>query len=490
MIQSLRDALHDRYMQIFVSSLLTLAALYVVPNNKLLLVLAVAYVSVSALIVHNFAAALIQSCILFLPFEKGKTLSFLLLPARTVYPPVDFSVSATFTISVFMIAGLVFLYLRGRLFGGLRRTFWRPDAADALALAFVYSCFFSAVISPAPELSLLLTLIVSAFACFFFFIRRRIRSDPHLIGSIGMIFAAQTVFEAGWTLLQVFNGGPLGKAMEGMTAPFARTDWVSLASEDPSFLRVSGTYSDPNFLGLVSAVMIPVFLYQTARRSLPDNQRVVAGVALASAAVSLVLSASRASWIAAAVISYAVLRYLYSMHAIHIIPAVKRIFIGLVVVCLVLLPTLLIPRLSQFSVTANAGGGIDYRLTLLEKSVSVGWRNPAGVGLGAFPLVLFRDAGGFTSYPTQPHNLPAQVFVASGWLGIISFLLFVYTILRKTSRGFRAERHTVLRHGFVAGTVTFLIAAQFYPVLTEQTVMGYFWVMTAIVAPALRPDKV
>jgi hypothetical protein len=81
--------------------------------------------------------------------------------------------------------------------------------------------------------------------------------------------------------------------------------------------------------------------------------------------------------------------------------------------------------ISIFVPSLDPVGSSDQRRTLLEQSIWVTLRNPAGIGIGNFPIVGSRNL--------VTHNAYTQVSAELGWLAFIAYMVFLVSPLRKLS---------------------------------------------------------
>lgn len=79
--------------------------------------------------------------------------------------------------------------------------------------------------------------------------------------------------------------------------------------------------------------------------------------------------------------------------------------------------------LSIFIPGLDPVGSSDQRRELLERSIIVSLRNPWGIGIGNFPIVGIRNLGS--------HNAYTQVSAELGVLGLIAYLIFIFSPFRK-----------------------------------------------------------
>lgn len=289
------------------------------------------------------------------------------------------------------------------------------------------------------------------------------------------------LFEGSWSLMQFINKGTLGKSIEGIDPSLTGT-LAHAAGEDLSFFRMQGTFSHPNNLGYFMAVFSPILLFYSLTRKTPYIYKILAAAGFILSTIGLMLSASRASWILFMLAMYLVFRIRIIRSAFEVVPFVRRIYSIFFVACIAFIPAYVLPRLSQFSTTFGTGGGAEYRRFLLEKAFAITTKNPFGVGLGMFPKVLFEEIGGFTSFPTQPHNLIAQILVASGFIGCAAFIFFLYFQFTKYFRAIMHDRGDVRAFRLIGGIslLNYLLLSMLYPILTEQQIFGWFWVLLII----------
>lgn len=78
---------------------------------------------------------------------------------------------------------------------------------------------------------------------------------------------------------------------------------------------------------------------------------------------------------------------------------------------------------SIFDSSLDEVGSSNQRKELLQRSIEVTLRNPLGIGLGNFPIVGIQNL--------QTHNAFTQVSSELGWFGLIAFLTFLISPLRK-----------------------------------------------------------
>lgn len=133
--------------------------------------------------------------------------------------------------------------------------------------------------------------------------------------------------------------------------------------------------------------------------------------------------------------------------------------------------------LSIFIPGLDAVGSSDQRQELLIRSIWVSLRNPWGIGIGNFPIVGVRNL--------QSHNAFTQVSAELGILGLIAYLVFMISPLRKLGaierKLFDAEDHSwfyYLAIGLQASIVGYLVSSFFASV-------AYGWFIYYLIAYAV-----
>jgi O-antigen ligase len=335
-------------------------------------------------------------------------------------------------------------------------------------------------LSKIPLLSFLLTFPVFGYIFTFFYVKKQKQADIFRI--LFCCLSALFIFEGVWSGMQFIGRSPLGKPIESIIDESTNKDWAHTAVEDYTYFRAQGTFSHPNYLGIFIAAFMPLVIYPALVAKWPTGLVFASVTGFSAGLIALIVSGSRTSWIGLAISVAAEIWFLKQNILFKPNAFFLRIVRYSVILFLLILPVLIIPRLSQFSTTVLSGGGVDFRISLLKNSLTMISNNPLGVGLGMYPYILFHEIGGFTSYPTEPHNLLTQISVSGGLIAGISFILLIYISIRKylTKQFFKNIRITE-NYILIISLSAFLFISGFYPVLTEQPVIGFFWIILGAV---------
>ena len=463
--------------KLFFFSMIYLFSILYVPNNKILLLFSVVFVTVLSNFFSSFSAALLYAVIFLLPFQGGKGIDFLVVDQAYVYGHIPFIINVSLSLSGFSTILLIYISIRRYLYQNshVSPTDYIRSSDYALGIYYV-SSLFGTLLSPIPLLSFLLFLQQSIYIFIYFYIRGN-SLGKWIISYMPIALSALSIFEGVICMLQYVNKGPLGKLIEDSFDPALGKNILHVAAEDISFIRIQGTFSHPNSLGFFMALIAPILFYYSARKVSNLFIRGITTLGFLSAISALILSASRLSWIVTGIELF-LIAWLLKREI-----SLPKIYSWGFLIIILLFPILIIPRISQLAVTFGPDGGANYRWNLILYSIKIAAENPFGIGLGTFPKILLEEIGGFTSFPTQPHNIFAQILVSSGYLGLLACMYFLY-FLRTTF----ATRVYKLRHiveldtsVYIVPIVSFFILAQFYPILTEQQIIGWIWIFLSVI---------
>lgn len=133
--------------------------------------------------------------------------------------------------------------------------------------------------------------------------------------------------------------------------------------------------------------------------------------------------------------------------------------------------------LSIFGLAADPVGSSDQRRELLERSIVVTLRNPWGIGIGNFPIVGVHNL--------VTHNAYTQVSAELGILGLLAYLIFMISPIRKLGaierRLFAKDEHDwfyYLSIGLQASIVGYMVSSFFVSV-------AYNWFIYYLIAYAV-----
>jgi hypothetical protein len=466
--------------KLFALSLTCLGILFYIPNNKLLFLATCLYVAGFYFLYKKITLALLYVYILLLPFQNGRGIGFLVVPADLVYGNIPFTITVNYTMSNIILTVLLYIYIRTRIINRHARGGLPIRIPDIFLCIFFVTNIIASIYSNIPLLSALLTLQLISYAVPYYFIRQE-RLKTWLTGALLPVFTSLGIFEGFWTILQFFNNGTLGKSIEVAVDQSLSGGLAHVASEDFTYARMQGTFTHPNSLGFFMAMVAPVLLYYSVSRSVSRFGKIISAISFFLVFIALILSGSRASWICF-VIAILILWKTPAIHlSLEVLSVIKRFYRFVFLLCIAVAPVIIVPRLQQFVLTFGPDGGAQFRWVLIKKTLTMVASYPLGVGMGVYPNVLFGEFGGSTSSPTQPHNLIAQVAAASGILGAVSFCALLFLLLRSVINTIRKNgRKKPLYCVYAVSLGIFLMLSMAYPVLTEQQIFAWMFILLAV----------
>jgi len=461
--------------KVFAISLLYSSMLFIIPSNRIFLLVSLFFVIGLYFIWKNLIYSILYAYIFLLPFQNGKGISFLVVPGAYVYGNMPFIMTVNFTMSFILSVFLLYLHYRNKIIG-INMYYPKIERADLFLGLFLISNIFASINAQIPWLSFLLSVQIVSYI-FIYYVIHQSYIKKWLFTIIAPLFTSLGLLEGLWSILQYVNKGSLG-----YLNPTPADTIIHSASEDASFFRMQGTFSHPNFLGFFVAFVAPFLFYYSISQYSSYFRKIICVCGFIASMIALILSGSRASWIVLLITFVVLHRSKIVKNAMEIIPVVKQIYISSLLICCITIPFIVIPRLSQLSITFDSNGGAQFRIDLILKSILITTQNPFGIGLGMFPKVLLQEIGGFTSAPTQPHNVVIQILVSSGFIGVISFLGFLYLKIRSIYENtiIRTEEKTIRFVGVVS-FCTYLSLSMLYPILTEQQIFAWFWILLSII---------
>lgn len=470
-------AINDEYF-VFLFSAVFYFTLYFNLNNKTLLGLFFLFLFIFWRKLKSIASALFVIYLLFLPFAKGKSFDFILIPAGRIRLETDYIFSIAFTFSDLAILFLFAFFLKEKIIkrekvGGLK-----PKRLDIFLFLFLSFVFISILFSEFQIVSFLVFLKLVRIVAIYYLIQK-LFLDQRVRQFASLVLAATLVFQGFWASAQFALQGPLSRAIEVINA--TSSPYGYLASEEKSFFRAQGTFEHPNTLAAFLVIFLSFFLIQIFDPKRLVKIRKIFLVSFAVGFLGLMFSASRASWIILAIMAIAGVSFLKSQGKFTFSVFDRRWLITIFLLLTIFFPFLILPRMIHLYVTFDEFGGAYYRTYLLEKAWLVAQEAPLGTGLATFPAVLISKFGFFT-WPAPVHNLFLQILSETGIFSLIFFLFFLtFSYKRFFMNLKKLDQSTFfLKIGAFLATLGFLGTAQFYPFFGATNIFEYFWIFLGI----------
>lgn len=462
----------------FVNALFLYILIFFSFNNKILLLLFALFLTIFYKKTKNLTTSLFILYILFLPFEKGKSIFITLIPAWILQTNIPYDFSFIIAFSDIALMGILYLLLKERINNKENLIKLRLEKNEIFLMGFLLFSLISIYFSQNYLVSFLAFLKLIRYGLVFFIIKK-VSSKNKIPKILPFILAAGLFFQGSWASLQFVLQRPLGRAIEPVGAIFSA--YGQTAAEERSFYRSQGTFDHPNTLAAFLIINLSFILIKIFDNEESEQNRKIFLLSFLMGFLGLIFSASRASWAIFLLITILEIIYLKHINKLSIFPFLKKIIYLALPGTFILLFFVILPRLNQFIITLEEYGGFYYRNYLMEKAWYLSLEAPLGIGLGTFPLVLMQRFGFFT-WPAPVHNLLLEILVEAGIFSLLFFLLFAVLSYKKfiIHTGFLKNKLRIVKIGAFFASLCFLLVAQFYPFFLSSKIFEYFWLFMGI----------
>lgn len=444
-------------------------ALFFVTTNLTFLIVTLLFFLVLYILLRDFAQAMFLMFIASLPFARGKTLDIVLIPVGQIPQFGLYDVGYYFPLypSMVFLGGLLYMIFRYRVdvltYASARSVLIGLVAFVVIATIPMFYSLFPIVIG----LSVLQVVLMGCI----YFLPYWLRLSPLVIRRMSHTLAAFVVFESGWILAQIVQRGPLNRYIEAIL-PLNRSGILS--TEDPNLMRFNGTFFEPSIMSTFMLMHFCYFLILLMRKNRSSRiERSVYAAATAGALLGIIFSGSRGIYGLTLLFGYFVFRANRKLFGLSK-PAWQYLRIGIISSLLVvlMLSPYVMKRLETASTLFSQYGSGSFRLQLNTMAFRLAQEYPFGVGLNLSPYYF---AYGFTQErwadPSHPHNLMFQILAETGFLGVASFLVFLWLVYRRY-----IIRHKLRAEAHFYASVIFLMGAQFYPIfIAHPEILSLFF---------------
>lgn len=431
-------------------------------------------------VLRDFKQAILLMFVASLPFAKGLTFEWIIIP-RALVPQF-----ALYDVGYYLILSPAYIFLITALYTGVRT--WRHWKLRTIDI-FVIGSFVLFVLCSLPALASTRFLTIVTLSIIQLALMGVVYLLPAITGltkvamkNIQYILAAFTIFETVWVIMQYISRGPLGRYLE---ATLALNLYGATSNENTNLLRLSGTFFESSILGTFMLMHIYYFLEILLRRSFTKKiERNIYVTSIVAAFVSIILTASRGIYVLF-IIAGIIFLFVHRNKIFGIIYNKKLIkYVILVFICSTL-PFLsyLISRLQTITTIFAPGGSGDFRITLIQYAIRLAEVNLFGVGLNIAPYIFAVGFPGERVFdPAQPHSIFFQILAEMGVPGLIAFLLFLWAVYRKYIISPISQAAP-----FFMASVIFLFAAQFYPIFISQPeILSFFFLHVGFMSWAFQ----
>lgn len=344
---------------------------------------------------------------------------------------------------------------------------FRHTPLDAPIAVFALVLFISSVTSFAPTSSIKIFLVYFAFVLGFYLTVNAVGTKSQLYALItAMLFAGAAV--AIYGIYQHIFGFAEG------------TTWTDTEMFENIETRVISTFGNPNVLGEYLLLLIPVAAGYILSR--PSNfNKAISVVITALLALCMVYTYSRGNWIG--LIVAIVLFCMFFDGRIVWLGVLFAFFVPM------LLPQNVIDRFLSIGDTTDTS--TSYRVYIWMGSIAMlkeYWMSGIGLGSDAFNMIYpFYSYSGIVA--PHSHNLYLHILVENGIMGMIVFLVIVFTYYRMAiSTIINTKKDKMLKAtitGLSAGMFGYLVQGMFDNVWYNYRIVFMFYIIIALTCCAI-----
>lgn len=290
------------------------------------------------------------------------------------------------------------------------------------------------------------------------------------------VFLLFVLYNAILIILQRIAGGPLGLPVETLNASSL---YGRYALELRSLYRPGGFTDDPNASATILGMFIPFLTILGLTRN--AFHKTLVWITLICATVALLCTASRSVWIVTTILVGLSVYRIYHLRLIRI-PKFLRIhgyWIGILVTLFA--APLIYLRISTLQQAFSDTGSGTFRLIHLRIAVNTMLSYPWGTGLGTTPLELINrfPPAYYMFDPSELHSIFAQIAASLGIPGLLCFVLFIYSLLKRHIQSYQEHKTRVLPYAIFMSMISYLMTANFYPWFLNVQISGFFWILAA-----------
>ncbi len=339
---------------------------------------------------------------------------------------------------------------------------------DIFITIFMGTLIYGSVTSFARNNSIKIALIYIMFIMFYFIIVNTIKTKKMLYPMV-VIFVLTASIVALYGIYQNFFGS-------------ATTDsWIDQEMFKDIKSRVYSTFDNPNVLGqyLVLCIPISIALMWTAKNKL--HKLVYLGTT-AVMTVCLIFTWSRGSWLGL-IIALAIFALLVDRRLVALG------FAGILTLPFII-PQSIAGRIASIGDLKDTSSA--YRFSIWIGSIKViqdYWSSGIGLGSEAFSRVYPKYALSGASYALHAHNLYLQLFVETGVIGIVAFLIIVFLFYRSAISAYVKAKDKFLSTLIVslcAGMSGYLFQGLTDNIWYNYRMVLIFWIMLSLTSVATR----
>lgn len=203
------------------------------------------------------------------------------------------------------------------------------------------------------------------------------------------------------------------------------------ATDIRQIYRLAGLAKDANFFASVLIGWIQLAFFWILRKK--GRYKIIGAFALLTMCTAFIFTYSRGGYLSLVVISLIniTLFVRYRKKCLNVIDLKKLLAVAVVFICIFIgsltMVGSVLERTMSFK-TDKSGAG---RLYVWTDAIMVTIRNPMGVGLNNYEIYTKKHARDYKAAGSSVHNVFLQIMAETGIVGIVSYMVFVATIILK-----------------------------------------------------------
>lgn len=359
---------------------------------------------------------------------------------------------------VLLSIGVVGIYIVYYIVEGNFKFNYTP--ANIFLLIFGVLVFLNTVFSIDPNGSFRdFTLHIASLGVMFVFINsRKSKQDMYLINIVLVLVAVTVSILA---INQFINGVEMGSG------------WVDPTQNPDLTTRVFATFENPNLLAEYLILIFPVAI-ALVFYSRGFIKRLLFGASALIILIALGLTYSRGGYVALGV---GLVIFLFLVNRKALLALIPVGMAGIL-----LLPNSIIQRVMTIGNLQDTS--IIYRINTIVKSIDIVkdfWYS--GIGVGYIPFQQITPLYIKTMAPYHTHNLYLQIAVEMGVVGIIVFLLLIFTLIKMSIKVvFNSESRfvRVFTAAYVASLASILTHGVAEHIFFNPKIIISFWLIVGI----------
>lgn len=339
---------------------------------------------------------------------------------------------------------------------------FRYTPVNAWVICFMIVYALSAITSLSMVSSIQIALLVISFILFYFVVINSITTQKQLDFMLGAFVIVGTLVALYGIYQYVFAGS------------FASSSFIDKEMFEDISTRVSGTFDNPNVMGEYLLLVIPIALTYVFNLK-GVLKKLIALAIVGIMAVSLALTYSRGCYLGL-IAGVGIFLLLINIRFI-------LLFLAGIIALPFVAPQSIMNRLTSIGNTKDSS--TSYRISIWKGAIDMlkdYWYRPIGQGTTAFnslyPLYSYSGVGA-----EHTHNLFLQLFIETGLLGIVSFILCLFKYFQYLLNGLKNsinKKISVILIAFVSGISGFIVQSLFDNTWYNNRIILIFWMFIAL----------